>query len=338
MSSTADHTDQIGAPKAGDAKISVIMPVYNGRDYIQQSLPPLIAMRDRGAVSEVIVANDGSTDGSEDLAEELGATVIHVPGPLGPGAARNVAVDMAQGDLAWFVDADVVVPQETADHIGEIFTDPSVVAAFGSYDDSPPGKNFASQYKNLVHHYYHHQSEREATTFWAGCGIVRRAAFRRISGFDVKRYRRPSIEDIELGYRLRADGGRIMLDPKLQCKHLKIWTIKSVISTDFFQRALPWSRLMLARGGLIDDLNVGKAERFRAALAGLLALSFGAPLAGTQYWGVTAAMVLAVLAVNAGLLALFTRRNGPLFGLAGLLFHQISVTALTPQGFRLGGL
>lgn len=311
------------SPGAQDLTISVIMPVFNGRDYITQSLPPLIARQMLGQVLEVIVANDGSTDGSEIVAAEFGATVVDVPGPLGPGAARNRAGEVARGDILWFVDADVVVQPETANTVLRLFADDSVVAIFGSYDDSPPAKNFASQYKNLVHHYYHHQANRDASTFWAGCGAVRKSAFDRVSGFDVRRYRRPSIEDIDLGYRLRAAGGRIVLAPELLCTHLKNWTLRSVVTTDFFQRALPWSRLMLSRGGLIDDLNVGKAERMRAGLAGLTVLIVVAALTGIVSWWLEAAMVMVVVAANFDLFAFFARRNGLVFGLAGLLFHQI---------------
>ena len=69
-------------------------------------------------------------------------------------------------------------------------------------------KIFLSQYKNLVHHFYHHRGKREASTFWSGCGAVRKQAFLDAGGFDVERYTRPSIEDIELGYRLIKAGGK----------------------------------------------------------------------------------------------------------------------------------
>lgn len=57
--------------------ISVIMPVYNGTEFIRQSLPPLIAMRDRGEVLEVIVVDDTSSDDTPDVARSLGATVTN---------------------------------------------------------------------------------------------------------------------------------------------------------------------------------------------------------------------------------------------------------------------
>ena len=56
-----------------------------------------------------------------------------------------------------------------------------------------------SQYRNLLHHFVHQHGHAEASTFWAGCGAIRRAAFDAVGGFDAARFPRPSIEDIELG-------------------------------------------------------------------------------------------------------------------------------------------
>jgi cellulose synthase/poly-beta-1,6-N-acetylglucosamine synthase-like glycosyltransferase len=304
-------------------RVSVIMPVYNARHFIERSLPPLVAMCQRGEIAEVVVVDDGSTDDTPDRAQALGAVVIPSGGRLGPGGARNRGASQVRGDILWFVDADVVVHDDAARHIVGGFAEANVVAVFGSYDDRPPAQNFLSQYKNLVHHYYHHRGRSEASTFWAGCGAVRKETFLGVGGFDTERFTRPSIEDIELGYRLRADGQRILLIPELQGTHLKVWRLVNLIHTEVFCRAVPWSRLMLSRTGLVDDLNVGVAERLRAVLAGVLVLVALAVLLGwLSRWGVYAAAVMVIVA-NLPLAMFFYRRKGLLFAAAGLLFHQL---------------
>ena len=80
---------------------------------------------------------------------------------------------------------------------------PEIAAVFGSYDDEPAEVNFISQYRNMFHHFHHQHSDMEAFTFWAGCGAIKKSIFDEIGGFDQKRYTKPSIEDIELGYRIR---------------------------------------------------------------------------------------------------------------------------------------
>ncbi|MBI3529605.1 MAG: glycosyltransferase [Betaproteobacteria bacterium] len=304
-------------------KISVIMPVYNGRAFIAHSLPPLIDMLRRGELVEVIVVDDTSTDDTAVMASGMGARVMPSGGRLGPGGARNQAAAQARGDILWFVDADVVVHDDAARELQRAVAEPGVTAVFGSYDDQPPAKNFLSQYKNLVHHFYHHRGRGEASTFWAGCGAVRKEAFLAIGGFDVVRYTRPSIEDIELGYRLRAAGGRILLWPALQGTHLKVWRFLNLIHTEVFCRAVPWSRLMLSQTGLVNDLNVGTAERLRAVVAGIFFAGSAASLHPAVPGWVALALFGAIALANGSLLRLFYRRKGPLFALGGLLFHQV---------------
>lgn len=308
---------------AGSLDISIIMPVYNGRDYIVKSLPPLVEMQRRGEVREVLVVDDSSTDDTASIAAQLGARVMPSGGRLGPGAARNEAARVAEGEILWFVDADVIIHDDAAHYMHAGFAEPGVVAVFGSYDDRPPAQNFLSQYKNLVHHYYHHRGRREASTFWAGCGAVRKDAFLVVGGFDVERYKRPSIEDIELGYRLRRAGGKILLFPELQSTHLKVWRLVNLLHTEVFCRAIPWSRLMIEQTGVVDDLNVSSMERVRAALAGAFMLVIVAVIAGLLPWWTLLPMVGLVVWANRKLLALFYRRKGLLFAVMGLSFHQV---------------
>lgn len=303
--------------------ISAIMPVYNGQDFILKSLPPLIELMKKGEIDEVLVVDDTSTDNTCVLASEMGAKVMPSGGRLGPGAARNKASEIARGDILWFIDADVIVHNDAARHLRENFEDPGIVAIFGSYDDKPPAQNFLSQYKNLVHHFYHHRGKREASTFWSGCGAVRKQAFLDAGGFDIERYTRPSIEDIELGYRLIRAGGKILLVPELQSTHLKVWRFVNLIHTEVFCRAIPWSKLMLQQTGIVNDLNVSSSERLRAVLAGLLLLTvFAATFRLIPWWPALIVLVLSLYS-NWQLFILFYRRKGLLFAIGGFAFHQL---------------
>jgi glycosyltransferase involved in cell wall biosynthesis len=309
-------------PGVVENSISAIMPVYNGAAYIGASLPPLAAMLERGEIVELIVVNDGSTDNSVEIAEKVGATVHHTGGRMGVGHARNIAAKVARGDILWYVDADVIAHDEVALKLREAFTDAQITAVIGSYDDQPPAQNFLSQYKNLLNHHFHHRGSTEASTFWGGCGAVRKREFLAINGFDTERYRLPSIEDIELGYRLRDAGGRILLLADVQGTHLKEWRFVDFIRTEIFRRAIPWATLMLERGDITDDLNVSTGERLKAALAGVLALSVIGAMLGLVSWWLPGALLVAAGAANFGILRLFNRRKGPLFALCGLLTLQ----------------
>jgi hypothetical protein len=143
-------------------------------------------------------------------------------------------------------------------------------AIFGSYDDAPAAAGLVARYKNLFHHYVHQRSAASARSFWAGCGAVRRAAFLAVGGFDERRYPRPSIEDIEMGYRLADAGYRIRFRPDLTVKHLKAWTLRGLVRSDVVDRGVPWTELMLRRGRIPDELNVRWRERVSVAAAWLL--------------------------------------------------------------------
>jgi GT2 family glycosyltransferase len=215
--------------------------------------------------------DNGSTDDSVSIAESHLATVLHCPGPSGPGAARNTGANYAKGMILFFVDADVVIRPDTATKIVEHFQlNAGVAAVFGSYDDTPPASNFLSQYKNLLHHFVHQEGNPEASTFWGGCGAIRKNVFQAVKGFDQDRYPNPSIEDIELGYRLRSQGYRILLDKNIQVTHLKEWRLKSLLRADILYRAVPWSKLILESKGMINDLNLQGSQRICGGLACLI--------------------------------------------------------------------
>ena len=157
--------------------VSVVIPVHNGGANFRRCLESLAACLP--SPEEVIVVADGDTDGSRQVAEEFGTIVLKIPTPLGPARARNLGARVAQGDLLFFFDADVTIPRDALDQIVAAFQhDPDLSAAFGSYDDLPFEGNFLSQYKNLLHHYVHQTANEEASTFWTGCGAIRRSPTR----------------------------------------------------------------------------------------------------------------------------------------------------------------
>ncbi|NND19419.1 MAG: glycosyltransferase family 2 protein [Silicimonas sp.] len=318
MSADKDKLDQ----KSGGCTISVIMPAYNASSLLPEVLKPLIQLKEAGKVSEVIVVDDQSQDETAKLAREMGADVLVTPQNGGPGAARNFAAEKAVGDVLWFVDSDVIAFAVGADRLSDAFSDPGLGAVFGSYDDSPGSDGWFSKYKNLLHHYHHQQGRRDATTFWAGCGAVRASVFHAVGGFDIHTYEVPSIEDIELGYRISDAGHRIEIDPGLLCKHLKHWTIINAVHTDIFRRALPWARLMIERNTVTNDLNASNAERARAVLAAVFFVSLLFLIVQPGTWPFAFGMTILIFAANWRLFRLFRRAGGLPMAVASMVYHQ----------------
>lgn len=83
--------------------VSVVIPVRDGRRYLGEAIASAHAQT--LAPLEILVVDDGSTDGSGELAAAAGATVITRPAE-GPAAARNAGAAAAHGDALAFLDAD----------------------------------------------------------------------------------------------------------------------------------------------------------------------------------------------------------------------------------------
>jgi GT2 family glycosyltransferase len=301
--------------------VSVVVPVHNGGENFRHCLTSLTA-----AVpppEEIIVVADGDTDGSWQLAEEFGAQVLRIPSPGGPARARNLGARTARGDILFFVDADVTIPPDALRQVVEAFArEPGLAAVFGSYDDTPAATNFLSQYKNLFHHYIHQTACEEASTFWGACGAIRREVFLALGGFD-EQYRYPSIEDIELGFRLKRASGKILLCKALQVKHLKRWGVASLLKADVFHRALPWTELIMRERSLLNDLNLRLSSRVSIGLIYGLLLT----VLGSWWWPrllvIAGLMALSLLLLNAQVYSFFRRKRGLRFTVQVVPWHWL---------------
>lgn len=251
----------------------------------------------------------------------------------GPAAARNLGAGRATSEVLVFVDSDVVVHPDAFSRIRTAFGDhPEWTAVFGSYDESsPPGS--VARFRNLLHHHVHQRAAGPAETFWAGLGAVRRDAFMAVGGFDAARYPLSSIEDIELGVRLRARGASVILDPTIQGAHLKAWTLNQMLSTDFFRRGVPWVRLTVAGRTVPTTLNLGWRHRLSAGLAVLSVTALAA-----RRLDLLAALLGLFIALNLPFYGLLARRGGPAGVAAGVplhLAHHLASVAAVPAGVAL---
>lgn len=323
--------------------LSVIVPVYEGASVLHLSLAALAASDLPRERWELIVVDDGSSDATGLVASRWADQVVSLAGPPhGPAHARNRGVEASRGEWSVFIDADVAVhPTTLRCFVETIERNPWLDAVFGAYDETPPGPGFLSQYRNLLHRYVHLQGAGEVESFWAGCGAVRRTAFDEAGGFDDRRYRRPMIEDIELGYRLRDNGRRIVLNPEIQGAHLKRWTFRGSVKTDLLDRGIPWTRLLLERRrlGRLTNLNLSRAERVKAVtVVASLTLLAAAGLLRRPEFAIVAGLALSgVVLSNWSLLGWFAARRGVAFALAvvpmNLWYYVISAISV---GFGMG--
>jgi glycosyltransferase involved in cell wall biosynthesis len=302
--------------------LSIIIPVYNGGSQFERCLQAV--QRSTFTDWELIVVDDGSTDGSTLLARRFGAKLFETGGREGPAVARNLGARLAKGEYLYFIDADCELHPDTLAVIAVHFqANPTLDALFGSYDDAPGAANFTAQYKNLFHHYVHQNSQEEASTFWTGCGAIKRRLFLALGGFDVQRYRRPSIEVIDLGYRLKQNGGRIHLVKQVQVKHLKAWTLTSLLKSDIFDRGIPWTRLILRDRSFAADLNLQTHNRVSVVAVYVLLLSLLASFLQPILLLLVLGLAGLLIWLNLRLYQFFYQKRGLVFALRVIPMHWL---------------
>jgi len=304
--------------------VSVVMPTVGvAPDFERCARRVLECLDGATTAAEYVVVIDGPAIAKPSWLERPDVKVVSTGVRSGPGKARNAGVERSRGSILFFVDADVELAPDALDRVAATFAaDPDLAGLLGSYDDEPADPGIVSRFRNLLHHHTHHAHPGQASTFWAGCGAMRVDVFRRVGGFDAA-FRRPSIEDIELGVRVAASGGRLRIDPGLQGKHLKRWTLRSMVRTDILQRAVPWTRLMLSRREIPTTLNVDRRSRACGALslATIAGLAF-AP-AFPFAWALSVACLLAIAMLQRDFLRLCLRKGGFGFATASWLLQSL---------------
>ena len=309
-------------------RVCVIVPGHNASGALNSSLSSLRSQDWPRDCLEIVYVDDASTDESVEVASKWADRVVRLTGfPNGPAGARNSGAQESSGEIVVFMDADVLAPPGTIRAlVMPLMEDDKLDAIFGSYDSEPFDPSLVSQYRNLLHHLVHQTSRQNASTFWAGCGAIRRRSFEMVGGFDAERYRGAMIEDIELGHRMRASGMRIRLQPSIQVKHLKKWTLLAMVRSDVLSRGIPWMRLLLQDSGAageLGDLNLKLSAVFSVVFAwvGVISLVLSLWLPKLLY-GACLAFGL-TLAINLPTFGYFWRIRSLRFALVTIPLHVL---------------
>jgi glycosyltransferase involved in cell wall biosynthesis len=110
--------------------VSVMMPARDAAPYIGEAIESVLEQK--GAKLELIVADDGSTDRTAEIAESFGGPVqVARQAALGETAARNACLRLARGSFFAFLDADDVWPAGKLERQLSALEDPEVDLVFG---------------------------------------------------------------------------------------------------------------------------------------------------------------------------------------------------------------
>ncbi len=187
-------------------RVSLVIP---GRDCAATLLPCLqavtaILLRDGSPLGEILFVDDGSRDGSAELAAGFPVTVLRGAG-RGAGAARNLGWRAARHELVWFVDSDCVASADALDGVLPELADPTVGAVGGSYDNAEESSLLAA----LIHEEIrerHLRMGREVDFLATFHVVYRRSVLAQLGGFDERFLKG---QDAELAFRAREAGHRL---------------------------------------------------------------------------------------------------------------------------------
>jgi len=121
---------------------SVVIPNWNGRDLLEKYLPPLIRAMQGHPDNEIIVVDNGSTDGSAEFVRERFPEVrlLALPQNLGFGGGSNAGFRAAKNDIVVLLNSDMRVAEDFLAPLLEGFTHPDVFAVSCQIFFSDPGK------------------------------------------------------------------------------------------------------------------------------------------------------------------------------------------------------
>ena len=192
--------------------VSFVIPVRNDAQRLSRCLDSILANDYPRELIEIIVIDNGSTDGSAGVARERGAIVLcSASGSV--AELRNRGARAALGSVIAFVDADHQIEPPWIDTAVAILSDPAIAATGAAY--------LAEPYANWVQLQYDRLRDRPATrqdVAWLGSGnlAIKRSSFESVGGFNGQL---TACEDVDLCNRLLGAGHRIVADPGLRSVH-----------------------------------------------------------------------------------------------------------------------
>ena len=159
--------------------ISCIVPVYNGERYLRETVDSILAQTYRSL--EIIVVDDGSTDGTAAAVAGYGTQVLYLSQPnLGPAAARNLGLRATLGDFVAFLDADDLWhPEKFTQQMARLHQRPNIDLCFTRY------KNFwMPELAEEEGRYQGHPLSRPQSAWHIGTLLARRVAFEKFGHFN----------------------------------------------------------------------------------------------------------------------------------------------------------
>ncbi len=229
------------SPKS--TRFSVIIPAYNAEKTLPCCLEALADQSVPKGDYEVIVVDDGSTDGTSKIAKGSNAKYI-LQNNQGPATARNRGTRETKGDLILFTDADCVPDHNWIHEMASPFSDPDTVAVKGAYKTRQRELMARFAQAEFEDRYDLLQKSPSIDMVATYSAAFRKDVFLNMGGFD-KSFPLANNEDTELSYRLATAGYKMVFNPRALVYHTHSATLREYLKLKFrrgYWRMVVYSR------------------------------------------------------------------------------------------------
>lgn len=217
------------------SKISVIVPVFNAASTIKKCLDTLLCQQ-ASFPFEVLVVNDGSTDGTMDILQKYSARVkVLSQDNAGPAAARNRGAMAAEGDILVFCDSDCSFEKDFIEEMAMPIIrggDKNIVGVQGRYKtlQRPVIARFCQE--EIDERYSIFRKNEYIFMIGTYAAAYKKSAFLDIGMFDTS-FPIASGEDADLSFKMGEKGCRLVFNEKAVCYHRHPETIGSYYRQKF---------------------------------------------------------------------------------------------------------
>lgn len=235
-----DLPPQLPAP-VHPPRISVIVCTRNGAPTLPACLESLVAQTYPDF--EVLVIDDGSTDATGEVAQGFECVRYHRQEHAGLSVARNWGAKLATGTILAYTDDDCIAHADWLLHLSHAFTDADVVGAGGPNIPPPPRnpvERVVAAAPGAPAHVLLNDTEAEHLP---GCNLaIRKNALERIGGFRAEF--RAAGDDVDVCWRLREGGGRLLFVPGAMVWHHRRFTVSAYLKQ---QRGYGYAEALLMK-------------------------------------------------------------------------------------------
>ena len=244
--------------------ISIVVPVRNSRELLERCLESLSQQTVARSDYEIIVVDDGSSDGSAEVARKRGARAFQQE-KKGAGAARNRGIREARGEVILFLDADCEANADWIAKISEPIGNESVDATVGRFISDQ--ENWVARLIQMeLEGRYHRMGHYDRIDFVnsATCGFKQEILVNTL--FDESFQK---LEDVDLGFRLTQNGSKIVYVPDATVKHSHPDSLRAYVSRKFRYGSTAPALYGKFKGKVVADSSTPQYRRWQLLSLGL---------------------------------------------------------------------